>query len=107
MMYHLARVSHWQQDASLAPYPTHILRQLYLQPGAEFVLLQLQILSGGDRLAGLVQWASMVGVLVGTSLLARDLGAHRPGALAASIVAASLPIGILEATSTQNDYVVA
>ena len=107
MTYHMARLIHWSQNASLAPYPTHILRQLYLQPGAEFALLHLQVLSGGDRLAGLVQWASMVGVVVGTSLIAHDLGAGRPGALCASILAASLPIGILEATSTQNDYVVA
>ncbi len=107
MTYHMARLIHWSQDASLAPYPTHIPRQLYMQPGAEFVLLHVQILSGGDRLAGLVQWASMVGVLVGTSLTAHHLGARRPGALCATIFAASLPIGILEATSTQNDYVVA
>src|SRR4029077_7792169 len=95
------------QNASLAPYPTHILRQLYLQPGAEFVLLHLQLLSGGDRLAGVVQWASMVGVLIGVSLIANDLGARRPGALCACLFAASLPIGVLESTSTQNDYVVA
>src|ERR1051326_7803854 len=81
MTYHLARVSHWQQDASLAPYPTHILRQLYLQPGAEFVLLHLQLLSGGDRLAGLAQWASMAGALVGTSLIAGALGAGRFGVM--------------------------
>ena len=107
MTYHMARVIHWSQQAGLAPYPTHILRQLYLQPGAELVLLHLQLLSGGDHLAGLVQWASMVGVLVGTSLIARDLGAGRAGQLCATIFAASLPIGVLESTSTQNDYVVA
>jgi hypothetical protein len=107
MTYHLARLIHWSQNASLQPYPTHILRQLYLQPGAEFILLHLQLLSDGDHLAGLVQWASMVGALIGTSVLANDLGASRPGALCASIFAASLPIGILESTSTQNDYVVA
>jgi hypothetical protein len=39
--------------------------------------------------------------------VASDLGAGTLGSLCASIVAASLPIGILEATSTQNDYAVA
>jgi hypothetical protein len=107
MTYHMARLIHWMQDASLAPYPTHILRQLYLQPGAEFILLHLQLLSGGDHLAGLVQWAAMVGALFGTSLIARDLGAGQLGQLVACILAASVPIGVLESTSTQNDYVVA
>lgn len=107
MTYHMARLVHWSQNASLEPYPTHILRQLYLQPGAEFVLLHLQILSGGDHFAPLVQWASMIGVLIGTSLIASELGARRAGTLCATLFAASLPIGILESTSTQNDYVVA
>jgi hypothetical protein len=107
MTYHMARLIHWTEDASLAPYPTHILRQLYLQPGAEFILLHLQILSGSDHLAGLVQWASMVGALVAVPVIAQALGARRIGTVGAVMVAASLPIGILESTSTQNDYVVA
>ncbi|MDQ6670162.1 MAG: hypothetical protein M3069_05345 [Chloroflexota bacterium] len=107
MTYHMARLIHWQQSGSLDPYPTHILRQLYLQPGAELILLHLQLLSGGDALAGLLQWASMLGALMGASLVANDLGAHRPGTLCATLFAASVPIGILESTSTQNDYVVA
>src|SRR5205823_2324410 len=107
MTYHMARLIHWQQHATLAPYPTNIPRQLYLQPGAEYVLLHLQLLSGGDHLAGLVQWACMVGSLIGVSLIARDLGTRQPGALCTTIFASSLPIGILESTSTQNDYVVA
>src|SRR5438067_198174 len=30
MTYHMSRVVHWQQQASLAPYATHIVRQLHL-----------------------------------------------------------------------------
>jgi 4-amino-4-deoxy-L-arabinose transferase-like glycosyltransferase len=106
LTYHMPRVVHWMQNASVGHYPTYELRQLYLQPGAEFALLHLQLLSGGDHLAGLVQWGSMLGALTGTSLIARELGANQFGQLLAAIVAASLPIGILESTSTQNDYVV-
>lgn len=107
MTYHMARVAHWMQNASLENYPTHEPRQLYLQPGAEIAILHLQLLSGGDHFAALVQWASMVGALVGTSLIAHGFGAKRLGQLGASIFAASLPIGILQSTSTQDDYVVA
>ncbi|MGI9148998.1 MAG: hypothetical protein ACR2IK_21030 [Chloroflexota bacterium] len=107
MSYHMARLIHWQESGSVALYPAYVLRQLYMPPGAEFVMLHLQILSGGDRLAGLVQWASMIGALIGTSLIARQLGAGRAGQVCAVIFAASVPIGIVEATSTQNDQVLA
>src|SRR5262249_32912711 len=100
MTYHLPRVVHWEQNASLAPYATHCLRQLDLQPGAEFVLLHLRLLSGGDLASGAVQLVSMVGSLVVTSLIASGLGAKRVGQLFATRVAASVPIGVLEATST-------
>ncbi len=107
MAYHLARVAHWAQDQTVAPYPTNIRRQLALAPGAEFAILHLQLLSGSDRFAALPQWASMVGALVGVSAIAAQLGAPRPAQILAALVCASLPIGILQSTSTQNDYVVA
>lgn len=107
MTYHMARVVHWIQQHSLAFYPTHIPRQIHLAPGAEYAILHLQILSGGDRFANLVQWSSMVGSLVGVSLIAKRLGADSRGQAIASAVAAALPMGILQATSTQNDHVVA
>jgi hypothetical protein len=56
MTYHLTRVMHWRQDRSLDFYATNIQRQLHLTPGAAYVTLHLQLLSGGDRLANLPQW---------------------------------------------------
>ncbi len=106
MTYHLARVVHWQQSGTLAPYPTHILRQLYLQPAAEYAVLHLRLLGGSDQFAGVVQFGSMLGALVGVSLIAERLGAGRSGVLCGVAATASIPIGILESTSTQNDYVV-
>lgn len=61
MTYHMARVAHWSQNQSVAHYPTSIPRQLYLGPGAEFVILHFQILTGGDRLANVIQWLSAPG----------------------------------------------
>ena len=105
--YHLSRVAHWRQNQSVAFYPTHILNQLYLPPWAEYAALQIMLLGGDDRLAQLVQWFSMLGSLVGVSLIARELGASPGGQLFSAFFCVTLPMGILQASSTQNDYVVA
>jgi 4-amino-4-deoxy-L-arabinose transferase-like glycosyltransferase len=107
MTYHMSRVSHWVQNHNVAYYPTHILRQLFMQPFAEFTILHFQILGGGDRFANLVQWFSMVGSLIGVSLIARQLGANLSSQIFSVIVCSTIPMGILQSSSTQNDYVVA
>lgn len=107
MTYHMARVANWIDHRSIRYYPTHIIRQLYLGPWAEFAITHLQILTGGDRLANLVQFVSMLGSAVGASLIAKKLGAESNGQLFAFVYSATIPIGILEASTTQNDYVTA
>jgi len=105
MSYHLSRIEHWIQDASLTHYPTHILRQLYYPVGAEYIVMHLMILSGGDHLANLVQWFACVGSLVAVYGLAALLGCDRRGQLLAVFLAVTLPMGLVQATSTQTDYV--
>lgn len=107
MTYHLSRVAHWQQNRSIAHYPTHIVRQLDMNPWAEFAILHLQILSGGDRLANLVQWFSMLGSLVGVSRITALFGGGIRSQVLAALFAATLPMGVLQASSTQNDWVLA
>jgi hypothetical protein len=107
MTYHMSRVEHWIQNQSVSHYPTNSSRQLYLHPWAEFAILHLQILSNGDHLANLVQWFSMVGSVMGVSLIAKQLGANLEGQVLASVTCATIPMGILQASSTQNDYVLA
>jgi Dolichyl-phosphate-mannose-protein mannosyltransferase len=107
MVYHLARVMHWVQNGGVADYPSNINRQLYNPPWAEYAVLQALLLGGDDRFANLVQWFSMLGCLVGVTLVAKKLGAGRRGQLIAALFGATLPMGILQASSTQNDYVTA
>ncbi len=106
MTYHLARVVHWMQSGSVAFYPTHIDRQLTLGPFAEQILLHLYLLSGVDRWSHLVQFAAMLGSVAGVVLIAREIGAGRLGQILTAVACFSLPMGVLQATSTQNDYVV-
>jgi 4-amino-4-deoxy-L-arabinose transferase-like glycosyltransferase len=106
MTYHLSRVMHWIQNKSVAFYPTHVQRQLYQNPWSEFAILHFQLLSGSDRFANLIQWFSMVGSIVGVSLLAKVFKATIRGQIFAALVCATIPMGILQGSSTQTDYVV-
>lgn len=97
---------HWIQNKNVNFYPTHIQRQLYQPPFAEYVIAHLQILSGSDRFANMVQWLSIVASIVGVSAIAQLLGAQRIGQILAGFYAATIPMGVLQGSSTQNDYVV-
>ncbi len=105
MVYHLSRVMYWQQNQSVAFYPTPTLRQLHTNPGAEYALLHLQLLTGSDRLANLVQFGALVGSVIGVSLVTQLLGGQRRAQWLAGLFTLTIPMGILQATSTQNDYV--
>ena len=83
-----------------------ILRQLHSNPWSEFAILHFQILDGGDRFANFIQWFSMVGSIVGVSLLAKELKATIRGQIFAAVACATIPMGILQGSSTQTDYVV-
>ncbi len=107
MTYHMSRVAHWIQNHSVAHYPTSFPPQLYHPPFAEFVITHFQILSDSDWFANFVQWLSMVGSIIGTSLITKQLGGDLRGQILAAVVCTTIPMGILQGSSTQNDYVVA
>jgi hypothetical protein len=105
MTYHLARVGHWVQDARVGLFPTPNPREIEMSPFAEFALVQLHLLSGGDRLDNLVQWSAMLGSWLAVSRMAAQLGAGPRGQALAALFVATLPMGILQGSSAQNDHV--
>lgn len=107
LLYHMTRVVHWQQNASLEHYATAYQHQLFMPPWAEIAILHLRLLAGSDRFANMVQWFSLGGCLLGASAIAARLGADIRGQIASAGFALTLPMAILQATSTQNDLVVA
>ena len=106
MTYHMSRVMHWIQNGSVEFYPTNILRQLHQNPWAEYAIMHFQILNGSDRFANLIQWFSMVGATLGVSLIAKQFGASPRTQIFAAIFSVTIPMGILQGSSTQTDYVV-
>jgi hypothetical protein len=105
MTYHMPRVAHWSQAGSVAHYPTHILRQLWLGPGAEFLVTHLYLLTGGDRLANLAQWLAFAGCVVGSAVVAGELGGGPRARGLAAVACATPPMAIAQASSSQNDLV--
>lgn len=103
--YHLARVVHWAQNHSVAPYPTHILRQIYQMPWAEETILWLRLLSGGDHWAAFVQWWALLSLFVVFPDFVRRL-IPQANIVVARWSVAAIPMAILQASSTQNDLVV-
>src|SRR6185295_20361585 len=103
--YHMPRVMHWAQNQSVAHYPTHIQRQLWSSPGAEFIVLHFYVLSETDRFLALVPWGAFVVSIAASALIARELGATPRGQLMASVFAASLPGAIAQSAGGQVDIV--
>lgn len=107
MTYHMSRIMHWVQNGSVAAFPTEEFRQNLASPGAEYGILNLQLLTGSDIMANLIQWSAMLISLVACSQIPRLLGAPPAAAWLATIFCLTLPMGILQSTSTENDYVAA
>ncbi len=106
LTYHMTRVMFWIQQGSVAHFPTNNLRQIELNPWAEFAITHFQLLSAGDRFANLIQWFSMAGCIIGVSFISRLLGATFRGQLLSGLAAATIPTAVLQSSSTQNDLVV-
>lgn len=105
LTYHMSRVMHWIQGRGVGPYPTAISRQLWMPPLAEYIIAHVTLLARSDSPANLVQWFSLVGSVIAVTSIARQLGAGLEGQLVAGLLAATIPMAILQGSSTQNDLV--
>ncbi len=119
--YHVPRVLAWVQDKSLRPFPTSDIRRVAYAPGAEIASATLYLLDGSDRPINLPSWFSVVtsAILAGflTEVLLKLFGERtarqwppetptRAGALA-FILVLTIPEGLIQAISTENDFVAA
>jgi hypothetical protein len=107
MTYHMPRVAHWIQNQSIDFYATSNSRQNLSMPLAEYAILHFQVLSRSDRFANFVQWMSFAIAIVTTSLIAREVKVGKRTQLITGLLAATIPMGILQSSTTQNDLVVA
>lgn len=103
--YHMTRVGYWAQHHTVAHYPTNDWQCLHSNPLAEYGILHLRMLTGGDRGANLVQWLALVGCVVGVSVLTADLGGLRRAQLVASVFCVTIPMAIMQGSNAKNDLV--
>ncbi|XMO24614.1 hypothetical protein ACKZJ7_18295 [Leptospira sp. 'Mane'] len=101
----MARVAHWIQNQSVEYYFSHIDRQNIMNPGAEFLILIPQIIFQSDIFANLIQSISWAYCILLIFMIGSMFHANINQKLFAVVFAASIPMGILQATSTQNDLV--
>jgi hypothetical protein len=78
-----------------------------MPPLAEYTILHLDLLYGGDRLANFVQWFSYIGCILGVTLIVEEMGGDRRAQVFSAVFAATIPIAILGASGTKNDQVLA
>jgi hypothetical protein len=107
MDYHMPRVMEWAQNRSLAHFPTMHESQNIRPYWAEAVILHLRVLWGNDQPAGLAQWFIMLSSVIAASGIAALLGGDRRAQWLAAVVAFSIPMGLLQSSTTQNDYIAA
>jgi hypothetical protein len=107
MEYHLPRVTMWMSNHTVDFFPTPDYAQLIWGPWAEYAMMHMHLLWGGDRLVNLIEFFSLVGSVIGVSLIAKMLGASMRGQILAAVVCVTIPEGILEASGPMNTYVVA
>ncbi len=103
MTYHLPRVAQWASRQSIGIFPTNSLFQVTNPAWTEYVFLHLQLLSQSDRLFFLVSF----GAWIGCAFQVWALAARQGQGSTALLLALSVPIGILQASSTKNDIVAA
>lgn len=100
--YHMSRVAQWIANRDVSFFPTNYSAQLFLSPWSEYGMLHFDLLYGSDRFAGLIEWASFAGSVVGVSLIARSLGASIRGQVLAAIACAAIPEAVLEASGEMS-----
>ena len=122
LTYHLPRMLHWLQQGTVEHFPTNNFRQSQFAPWASYALMHLFAFSGGDQYLNLMQWGAMLSTLIVMSFVALTL-ARRTGFSVdlhcadsgprawrlmafACLIVATIPIGVVESLTTQNDYVV-
>ena len=104
---HLTRIYYWIQQGSIGSETLNNVAYLIKPINAHLQGLWLFLMGGSENLFFLVQWFSLIVVLVSVYDIAGSMGFSSTQSLVSSIVCISLPIALLQTYSSQGDLTVA
>lgn len=104
MVYHITRVMYWIQNKTV--FQTSIFTSHdYMPPFAEYILLHLYLIFGSDRMLFISQWGAYVFSIVLSDRITVIFRSSEKTRLYLLVLVATLPMAVLQATSTQTDLV--
>lgn len=105
IVYHLPRVMYWVQEKTLQQ---DVIRNShdFMAPFAEYILLHLYFIAGNDRLLFFSQWFAYAVLVILSTVIAEKLGADKKIKTITSLFVATLPMAVMQASSTQVDMIV-
>ncbi len=106
MTYHMARIAHWVMNESIEPYPTHIYRQIYQPPLAEWMIGQICLLNRADYFANSLQLFFLLASFGIVNLLMLLFKTEKKTRNIACVLVITTPSIFMQTTATQNDIVV-
>lgn len=107
LTYHLARVGFWIQNGTINHYPTWAEIQNLNPVNSEIGLLWIILFTGSDNITFMNQWFVLIIIFIALYKLLRLINLSKAVSLISSLLFISFDIIILEATSTQNDLILA
>jgi hypothetical protein len=108
LTYHLARVAAWFQHGGIywiPDAPTDRLNEF--QPGAEELVLALVAVARDPWPYALPQLLAGCALVLSVGVASRALGFSRPASVFAMLLAATVPMVVMQATTAQNDLIAA
>lgn len=106
LAYHLPKVMQWIQNENVNIFKTSDLRQVSYPPLSEYFIMHLYLITNDDKLSNLVQWFSLFGSVIAVSLITSQLKGNINSQILSVIFCITIPMGILQSTSTQTDFFV-
>lgn len=104
MTYQINRIMYWIQEKTTYQFFIRNSHD-FMPPFASYILMHLYFIFNGDRFLFLSQWLAYVGSIYLSAVISLQLGANRRLSQVISLLVSTIPIAVLQATSTQADMV--
>jgi len=105
LKYHLPRIEHWIQNKSVWYYATGVDRQIRYPSLAEYMVSQILILTGYDRLTNLIQSVSFFTSAVMIFGIARRIGTSVRFSFFSAMIYCMMPMAVAQTYNAQTDNI--